>query len=180
MPRLFIRTLGLVLLLVTLSLWPLRALAHEIITLGDYELEYGWLHEPVIVGQPNAIVLTFAHHDSEPEAVDVSDLNIEIIYGPEQKTLALQPLGEDTPGQFIAPVTPTRAGQYTVRLTGKISETSVGPVDFEPEEVESAALVQFPRVASTSTDTLSLTLASIAFVLGLVGVGLGVFNLRKK
>jgi hypothetical protein len=31
------------------------ASAHETITVGDYDVEYGWVNEPAIVGQPNDV-----------------------------------------------------------------------------------------------------------------------------
>src|SRR5262245_33558664 len=85
------------------------ALAHESVTAGDYEIEVGWLNEPPIAGQMNGIVVNVtntAGGDEQP-VEDVSSLTVTISYGGQSKVLALQPLGEDTPGQFVAPVLPT-------------------------------------------------------------------------
>ena len=35
-------------------------LAHETVTVGDYEIEIGWVSEPPIVGQQNAVVVNVA------------------------------------------------------------------------------------------------------------------------
>lgn len=43
--------------LIALTLNFQLALAHESVTVGDYQIEYGWLDEPVIVGQQNAIIV---------------------------------------------------------------------------------------------------------------------------
>jgi hypothetical protein len=293
------------LLLFALVLIPLAVSAHETVTAGDYAIEYGWLVEPAVAGQPNAIVinvgnagasepdkgaislvapiegamihgdavavtvkfdgldehagdkgihwhlylddhmlamiplhqttitvtgLTDGHHTlkaslsnashadmDEPATaaitiegasetgspsvsgleatldshgagvfaeVDVSQLTVEIIYGGESKRLALQPLGANTPGQFIAPLTPTRAGEYTVRLTGKISDSDVN-VEVSPEEVQTTDVLQFPSAAvespkPTNTFGLSGWLAVAGVILGLLGTGLGVAALQRK
>src|SRR6185295_5519920 len=100
------------------------------------------------------------HAAAEMADVDVSNLKIEVSYGGETKTLALQPLGEDTPGQFIAPLTPSRAGQFTVRLSGKIDQTDITPVEVQPEEVQSADVVAFPKAAEAEeSDAEGLGLA---------------------
>src|SRR5215212_6682846 len=78
------------------------ALAHESITVGDYSLEIGWLSEPPVVGQQNAIVVNVSMGEEQP-VEDISSLTVTISYGGQDKTLTLQPLGEDTPGQFAAP-----------------------------------------------------------------------------
>lgn len=184
MSRKLVRALG-ALLLFALLLAPLTALAHETVTAGDYNIEFGWLNEPSVVGQPNAVVINIGQADEESFAdVDVSGLKIEVVYGPESKTLDLQPLGEDTPGQFIAPLTPTRAGEYTVRLTGKIGDSDVN-VEVKPEEVQTADVVQFPSVAVESpklTNTFGLSgwLAVAGVILGLLGIGLGAAALQRK
>ncbi len=51
-------TLTLLALLIT----PLAALAHEGITAGNYTIEYGWLDEPPVAGQDNAIVVNISGH----------------------------------------------------------------------------------------------------------------------
>lgn len=87
-------------------------LAHEHVAIGDYEIEYGWLNEPVIVGQMNAFVVNVSatgNGDSQP-VEDVSGLTVTVSYGGQSKILTLQPLGDDTPGQFVAPVLPTIPG----------------------------------------------------------------------
>lgn len=170
-----------------LLLIPLTALAHESVPVGDYEVEYGWVNEPSVVGQPNAFVININQGGSAVEA-DVSQLKIDVVYGPESKTLTLQPLGEDTPGQFIAPITPTRAGQYTLRLSGKIDTTDVN-VEVTPEEVATADAVQFPSIASAAS--AEAPAASTAFGLtgwlavgglltGLLGLGIGLAAFMRK
>ena len=158
-------------------------LAHESVTVGDYEIEYGWLNEPVIIGQMNALVVNVSDTsggDSQP-VEDVSALTVTISYGGQSKILTLQPLGEDTPGQFVAPILPTVPGQYTLTFGGKLGETDVS-VDVEPEEVETAAALQFPSVASATEDanySMMNWLIYLSLLIGLIALVVGALALRK-
>ena len=159
------------------------AFAHESITVGDYTLEIGWLSEPPVVGQQNAIVVNVSKGEEEP-VEDVSSLTVTISYGGQDKNLTLQPLGEDTPGQFIAPILPTVPGQYTVKLGGTLGDTAVD-ADVEPEEVQSADTLQFPNEASTSAQQSSNAgmtnwLIYLSMLIGLIALGLGIIALRKS
>ena len=158
------------------------AFAHEGVTVGDYEIEIGWVNEPPIVGQQNALVVNVSNTSSgEAQPVeDVSALTVTISYGGQSKTLTLQPLGEDTPGQFAAPLIPTVAGEYTVTLGGKLGDTDVS-AEIHPEEVASADVLQFPSVATSQSSDAGATgwLTWLAFFTGLIGIGLGVTALRK-
>jgi hypothetical protein len=161
------------------------AFAHESITVGDYTLEIGWLSEPPIVGQQNAIVVNVSTTSDEQPVEDVSSLTVTISYGGQNKTLMLQPLGEDTPGQFIAPILPTVAGQYTIKLGGTLGDTAVN-AEVEPEEVQSADTLQFPSVASVASTDQSADLATmhwliyISLLIGLIALILGVMALRSS
>ncbi len=128
------------------------AFAHESITVGDYTIEVGWLSEPPIVGQQNAIVVNVSTSDGQP-VEDVSGLTVAVSYGGQNKTLTLQPLGEDTPGQFIAPILPTIPGQYTLNLGGKLGDTDVKVLNW---------------------------LIYLSLLIGLIALGLGIMALRKS
>lgn len=159
------------------------AFAHETITVGDYEIEIGWSNEPPVVGQQTAIALNVSDTSSgEAQPVeDVSSLTVAISYGGQSKTLTLEPLGEDTPGQFVAPILPTVPGQYTVTLGGKLGDTAVD-AQVEPEEVQPADTLQFPATESTqqSADSgLTHWLIYLSLLIGLIALGLGMSALRK-
>ena len=158
-----------------------NALAHEGITVGDYDLEVGWLTEPPITGQMNGIIVNVTTGDEEP-VEDVSNLTVSVSYGGQSKSLILQPLGEDTPGQFVAPILPMVQGQYTVHLGGKLGDTDVS-ADVEPEEVDAPDAIQFPLVDTSSQNNgfgLSGWLAVLGLILGLAGTGMGFVALRRK
>ena len=158
-------------------------LAHETITVGDYEIEIGWLNEPPVAGQQNAIAVNVSNTGGgEAQPVeDISALVVGISYGGQSKTLTLEPFGEDTPGQFVAPILPTVPGQYTVTFSGQLGDT---PVDaqVEPEEVASADTLQFPSLESSvqSADLgMMYWLIYLSLLVGLIALVLGVMALRK-
>ena len=159
------------------------AFAHESITIGNYELEIGWLEEPPIAGQQNAVVVTVSERSSG-EALpvdDVSSLEINISYGGQNKVLGFQPFGDDSPGQFIAPILPTVPGEYTIILGGQLGGTGID-AEVRPEEVQPADVIQFPRLESSEQEANSGTgdwLTWFAVLLGLLGVGLGITAHRK-
>ncbi len=136
-------------------------------TIGDGIYTVTWKAVSAIDGQP---------------VEDVSNLTVNISYGGQNKTLTLQPLGEETPGQFIAPILPTVAGQYTVKLGGTLGDTAVD-ADVEPEEVQSADKLQFP---STTSEEQSANLGMmnwliyLSLLIGLIALVLGVMALRKS
>ena len=152
--------------------------AHTSITVGDYTIQIGWVNEPAIVGEQNAVVVNVSTTSDKKQVEDVSSLTVAVSYGGQSKTLALQPLGEDTPGQFVAPILPTVPGQYTINLGGKLGTTDV-KVDVEPEEVQSADTLQFPVVEPAQSVISVDWLAWLGALLGLIGIGLGVTALRK-
>jgi hypothetical protein len=154
-------------------------LAHESITIGDYTVEIGWLSEPPIVGQQNAIVVNVSTTSDGGPVEDVSALTVTVSYGGQSKTLTLQPLGEDTPGQFIAPILPTVPGQYTIILGGKLGDTDVS-ANVDPEEVQPADTLQFPNAQPTGQSSgVTEWLIYLSLLIGLIGVGLGMTALRK-
>jgi hypothetical protein len=198
MRRTFLRALGALLLLASLSV-PLVASAHQTVTDQGYDIEYGWVNEPVIINQPNAVVINITKHSdtttdtqATPADVDVSGLVISASYGGQVKTLALQPLAEDTPGQFVAPMMPTVAGKYSIQLSGKIDGNAIDTIQVEPEEAQTPDVVQFPKVADASAAlttqlaaaqsqaSTAQTIAIVGVVLGLIGTAVGVFGLMRK
>ena len=168
------------------------AQAHESITIGDYEIEVGWVNEPPVAGQLNGIEIHVSNTSTgEHQPVeDVSALTVTVSYGGQNKDLTLEPLGEDTPGQFQAPLLPTIPGQYTVTFGGQLGDTAVD-AHVEPEEVAPADTIQFPvsypgpqsaqpESAESTNPGVADWLVWLSLLIGLIGVGLGMTALRKK
>ncbi len=177
--------LTMVICLVVILALPIAASAHQTLTVGEYNVEYGWISEPAVVGQPNAVVINLSLKSADPKAapqdVDITGLKIQALYGGQTKALALQPLGEDTPGQFIAPMTPMRAGTYTIHLSGSIGTTTFNN-DVQPEEVQTADLVQFPAPEAAAAPGLGWQgwLGIAGVILGALGTALGLVALARK
>ena len=159
------------------------ASAHESITVGSYTVEIGWLEEPPVVGQRNAIIVNIAKSGEQtPTAVDISGLKVAVVYGGQSKTLELQPLSEDSVNQYTAAILPAIPGKYTVRLSGTIGADSAS-ADVQPEEVQAADVLLFPKPASANgqaTDgNLSTWVAGAALLLGAAALLLSVLNWLK-
>lgn len=159
-------------------------LAHESITVGDYTLEIGWLSEPPIVGQQNALVINVSTTSDGQPVEDISGLTVTVSYGGQTKTLTLQPLATDTPGQFVAPIIPTVPGEYTVILGGTLGSTTVA-ADTHVEEVQPTDTLQFPPDAKTTSSGQSAELGTLnwliylSLLVGMTALVLAVMALRK-
>jgi len=184
------RFIIILMLLAALLAFPTIAFAHQTVTVGDYNVEYGWVNEPAVVGQPNAVVINITPKDfaasggAQPPDQDVSAMTIMAMFGGQNKMLSLQPLAENTPGQFIAPITPMRPGVYTIHLGGKIGTTNFNN-DVTPEEVKTSDVVQFPvldTAAAPAAPAMNVwAIVSIAgFLLGAVGTVLGLMLMMRK
>ena len=102
----------------------------------------------------------------------------------QSKILTLQPLGEDTTGQYVAPILPTIPGLYTVDVTGKLGNTDV-KVEVQPQEVQDTDTVQFPNLAASQPQHgaglgLAGWLAVAALVIGLAGLVLALLAWKKN
>ena len=158
------------------------ARAHESITVGDYTLVVGWLSEPAIAGQSNGIVVEVSTSDGQP-VEDISSLTLTVSYGGQEKTLALEPVDEHSPGQFVGPILPTIPGEYSVLFGGTLGDTAVD-AETHVEEVQPADTLAFPTLDPTppETNTFGMTewLAIAGFLSGLAGLILSLVNLRNR
>lgn len=206
MSRKFLRVLSALMVFGSLFLFPLAASAHEGVEAGSYLLTIGWVSEPVIVDQPNGLDLFIApkegeehtegetHTEGDAHAQGVTGaeatLKFTVTYGSVSQSYDILPVNGE-PGRYTTTIIPTREGQYTFKFTGTINGEAVD-VTFEPEEVGSAGQRAFPEASASAADlsaqiaalsaqvqTTQIT-AIVGAVLGLAGVGLGVFALRKK
>jgi len=112
---------------------------------------------------------------------EVSTLTVTVSYGGQSKLLSLQPQGEDTPGEFMAPLLATLPGQYTVILGGTLGDTDIS-AEVEPEEVGSADALQFPSTAPAGQDAnlgMMNWLIYLSLLIGLIALVLAVMGLRR-
>jgi hypothetical protein len=141
--------------------------AHTTIHVGNYDVEIGWADEPPIVGQRNAVVVNVSNTKAANSVVDISKLTVDVNYGGQTKTLILQPLSEDTTNQYIGPILPTVAGQYTVQLRGQLDSTNISS-DVQPEEVVPADTLAFPNAATSQSNSHGISLSGWMAVIGLI------------
>jgi hypothetical protein len=158
------------------------ASAHTTVHIGNYDVEIGWVDEPPVVGQRNAIVINVSNTSSTDATVDISKLTVNVSYGGETKTLTLQPLSEDATNQYIAPILPTIPGQYTVQLRGQLDTTDISS-DVQPEEVVSSDTLAFPSAANSKPQTSgggwSVWVSIVALIAGLAGLIVAWLAFRK-
>jgi hypothetical protein len=198
MSRVLLRAIVGIALLGGFFMLPGTASAHTTIIVGKYAVEIGWVNEPPIAGQPNDVVVNVAGAPIEgstpvagaataqisPDSIDVSKLVVTVEYGGQSKQLTIQPLGEDTPGHYVAPMTPTRAGIYNIHLSGMVGDAVIDK-DVQPEEVQLPDIVTFPRLpADQSSSSSGLGLAGwlgiAGVVLGAIGAISGLVALTRK
>ena len=164
------------------------ALAHTRVEVGPYSLVFGWLLEPVVVGERNAVLIVITEGETPVEGLE-STLDAEIRYAGRELSGNLAP--GDEPGDYVVEFVPTVRGQYVVHLTGTIGEETVD-LTVEPEEVLGPEVMQFPepvpdgRELKLSMDALEArlrtanTLAIIGVSLGAVGILLAAFTYLRS
>lgn len=150
--RRILNSIGVLALAVLLLMVSRDVYAHTNITAGNVEIVVGWLNEPPVVGERNAIYFEFIR-DGKPYAVDPSNLNIEVRYGNAKKSVEIEPLG-DRLGVYISPILPTRTGTYSVYIKGSVAGN---PVDGSIliEDVEGKGRIAFPDVEGSDSANIA-------------------------
>lgn len=164
------------------------ALAHERVQIGPYTIVVGWLAEPPLVGERNALTIEILQ-DNTPVTGAEAGLNAEVLYAGLSFRTNLNPT--DTPGLYTAELIPTVRGQYNVRLVGRLGDLDVDET-IEPEEVFPADRLQFPEaepeprqmqveiVTLRSELRTARTLALIGLAAGVLGLGLAAVALFRR
>lgn len=184
--------LTLLLGLILVSMITKLAYAHERVEIGPYVLVVGWVNEPAIVGERNALFLEVLENEEPVTGVE-GTLDAELQYGGRTFRSNLMPT--TTPGHYTVEFFPTVRGQYAVRLFGAIGDTEVDEV-VEPEEVFSGERIQFPepepsvlelqketerQMAELESKVQTAQLVAFAGVgIGLVGISLAAFILVRR
>jgi hypothetical protein len=172
-----------------LAFWAaLPALAHTRTEIGPYVVIVGWVDEPPVVGQRNALYFEISR-DGEPVTGVESSLDVEIGYGGRTMRANLSPA--DTPGTYTATFVPTVRGQYDVRLFGAIEDTAVDQV-VQPEEVGDGAMLFFPemppdtramqeQIAQLESDLSTARMLSlVALAAAAAGIALAALALARR
>ena len=136
------------------------AYGHTIDAVGDYRVEIGWMNEPVVSGETNALEfyaspLIPCPEISEPlkcaESQEFQNgieglkktVKMQLIYKDESLTLPLSP-DHDIPGKYYAFVNPTVSGFYQANILGTIQETTIS-LSMHPPKVAERSYIEFPE-----------------------------------
>src|SRR5947199_5584133 len=97
------------------------ALAHESRIVGKYKLVVGFVNEPALNGQPNAIDFRVTVSDTA-KAVEGLDKTVkaEVIYGGGKSMPVALSARFGQPGAYAGYFIPTRPGTYIFHFTGQI------------------------------------------------------------
>ena len=132
-----------------LSILASNVVAHDAHIVGPYRLAIGWGEEPAFTGIRNSIVVEVTEAAGGRLVSDLGggSLSAEVSFGNEHTVLPLQPAWGH-PNEFRAWILPTRAGTYTVHITGRVKSQPIDITSTCSEKtfdcVVEAAEIQFP------------------------------------
>jgi hypothetical protein len=142
---------------------------HRTVAGGAYLMRVGWSNEPTFTGVRNAVQLFLSDRDDKPVTDLGGSLQVQVAYqGTTSDRLALSPaFGATfgTPGEYDAPLLPTRPGVYVFHFTGTIHGTPVdesftsSPTTFDSVKDDTA--IEFP-VKDPSRGDLSIGVQRLA------------------
>jgi hypothetical protein len=122
------------------------AAAHEHYTTDPYEFTVGWSAEPAIVGAPNGLDVGIEIHGpanaTDPVGGAEGDLTVTLMSGGQSAVKAIAPQ-DGRPGWYTFAFIPTRAGAYSVKVTGTLNGTAIN-FTAPLENAEAADEYQFP------------------------------------
>lgn len=136
------------------------AFGHTVDAVGEYRVEIGWMNEPVVSGETNAVefyVSPLVPCPEIPESIKCAEsqefqngveglkktVKMQLIYKDESITLPLSP-DHNVPGKYYAFVNPTVSGFYQANVLGSINETPIS-LSMHPPKVEERAYIEFPE-----------------------------------
>ena len=136
-----------------------QVFAHTVDSVGEYRVEIGWMDEPVVSSEPNAIEFYASPLGSCPESLDAikcaesqefqngveglkKTVKIHLISKDQKITLPLVP-DHDVPGKYYAFVNPTVSGYYQANVVGTIEDTPIS-LSMHPPKVAERSYIEFP------------------------------------
>ena len=134
--------------------------AHTIDSVGEYRVEIGWMNEPVVSGETNALEFYVSPLITCPETSEKlkcatsqefqngieglkKTVKIQLIFKDESITLPLSP-DHDVPGKYYAFINPTVAGYYQANILGIIKDTPIS-LSMHPPPVAERSYIEFPE-----------------------------------
>lgn len=94
--------------------------AHERRAVGAYSLVVGWLAEPALINQPNAVDLRVSRAaDSTPVTGLEQTLKVEVTAAGKTTEVTMRPRF-NVPGAYDGRLLPTELGAYSFKITGTV------------------------------------------------------------
>ena len=139
------------------------AYAHTVDAVGEYRVEIGWMNEPVVSGETNALELYVSPLNTCPdisiplECANSQEfqngieglrklLKIQFVYDKTQ-TITLPLVNDhDIPGKYYAFITPTVSGYFQANLIGKILDTPTN-LSMHPPPIAERSYIEFPELS---------------------------------
>ena len=139
------------------------AYGHTVDSVGDYRVEIGWMNEPVVSGETNALELYVSPLTTCPdisiplECANSQEfqngieglrklLKIQFVYDKTQ-TITLPLVNDhDIPGKYYAFITPTVSGYFQANLIGKILDTPAN-LSMHPPPIAERSYIEFPELS---------------------------------
>jgi hypothetical protein len=136
---------------------------HTTVDVEKYEIQVGWETEPPIVGIRNDLVLKIREHGETKGMFTgitsaFKNLDAKIMYGGLTKKIDIR--SDPRAGYYFSPIIPTKTGTYSIDLKGKIGESQIN-VQIPVEDIESAAVLDFPLSAPSSNDDVQIMQNSV-------------------
>ena len=137
--------------------------AHTVDAVGEYRIEIGWMNEPVVSGETNALELYVSPLTTCPEIpipLECANsqefqngieglrklLKIQFVYDKTQ-TITLPLVNDhDIPGKYYAFITPTVSGYFQANLIGKILDTPAN-LSMHPPPIAERSYIEFPELS---------------------------------
>ena len=179
------------------ALCAVPVLAHEQRSVAGYDMEIGFIDEPVYTGDRSGLEFS-VFKDGQPVTGLEQTLKAEVIYGSDHRDLPVS-APEDKPGWYQSVFIPTAAGPYTFHIYGTIEGTPVdesftsSPTGFD--EVQEVSAGQFPQTLPALADVsaaadrgaaaadqigIALALGGLGVILGLVALGLSLATVMRR
>ena len=139
------------------------AYAHTVDAVGEYRVEIGWMNEPVVSGETNALELYISPLMDCPDisiSMECANsqefqngieglrklLKIQFVYDKTQ-TITLPLVNDhDIPGKYYAFITPTVSGYFQANLIGKILDTPAN-LSMHPPPIAERSYIEFPELS---------------------------------
>jgi hypothetical protein len=173
------------------------ASAHEQRSVAGYDLEVGFINEPVFVGDKSGLEFSVNKGDKPVEGLEKT-LTAQVIYQGQTRDLPIS-ARDGSPGWYESAFIPTAAGPYTFHIQGTIEGNAVdekftsSPTGFDEVKDQASGQfpVQFPAQAdivaqaqagqnAASQVPIAIVLGAAGLVFGLIGTGLAIANRRGR